>query len=400
MKITGQLPYCSMPVAHDTYSGCVARCAYCFSQNLSGAKGERAQGSITPLAPGSFPGADKIPFAVHLGSMHGTLPPVENKTGQTEAFLRQELPRRIVVMSTHQDIAEFPGVLDAIRVKPGSFMLQASTCSDDDDITHAIERGTVPLLRQKLAGLLAVADMGATVVVRMQPFVRAWWKDIPAAIEAFAAHGVRGVIVEHLKIGSGLFNWEGLREACEVAGTPLDELVSAREGFDKTAPLTRKIQNYLRVAKACHERDIACFAADNVLRGLSDTPHCCGVEMMSDYADGKAWTGDLTAVAWRDKTVKAAPDHWDVADDKTERSFIGASGLSQRTQTDVALRRMTISDYMTAYLDDDEKVAALLPFAKKVAPGVWEQTEEWRNLCLATRRPDLVRKLDGVPQEA
>lgn len=392
-RLTGQFGYCSAPLAHDTYTGCAARCTYCFSQNRADTKGVAARGRIDGIEETHVPGGEENKFAVHLGSLQGTLPAVENKKRQTETFLRKTLPTRPVMLSTHQDIRQFPGVLAAGAEYAGRFQLQQSCISDQDDLIAVIEDGSVPSWGDRLGSMKAAADEGITVVCRLQPFVRSWWKDLGKAIDDIAATGAGGVIVEHLKIGAGATKWDRFEAACRKVGTPLEKILDTREGADRTTSIKSKIRTYRFISERAHANGIACFAADNAIRGLGDSAHCCGAGLMPEYREEHVWGGHVTALAWESQTIQDAPEKWAIASDDAERRMMGAASIAQDTIGRQLLRRLTVREFMAKLLRDDRKISQWIPFARRIREGVWKQSDEWWEFCQKTRRPELVEEI-------
>jgi DNA repair photolyase len=287
MRLSGQLPYCSAPLVHDTYSGCDGECLYCFSKNRTGTKGVLAREEVKPARGNkldNMPRAalDAMGLAVHVGSLHGTLPEAENQHYSTQRFLEDWLPHRPVILSTKKNVGRFDGVVRAAAKHAGRFLLQVSICSDSSTLLGELEGLGVPGFEERLEGLQHAAASGLTTVVRLQPFVGAWWTGLAPALRRMQASGVRGVVVEHLKTGAGSTRWRELIEFMDRRWRVSDKVLVKQGGQDRSAPLQLRISNYLTVAEACHEAGMHCFAADNDIRALGDSPHCCGQELMEE----------------------------------------------------------------------------------------------------------------------
>jgi len=394
MRITGQFPFCSAPLSVDTYVGCQGRCVYCFSQNRADVKGYKArQGPVAketrsiehpPEVVMTSPLRD---LAAHLGGLTDPLPDVEIESHRTAKFIEHVLPTRAIMMSTKNDIRKFPRVIEAIKKRPEAFLYQASIETDDPKVFKVIGGEAQASIDERLGGIEKMSSLGVACVVRMQPFVRKWWGGLHTFLRRVADAGAKGVIVEHLKFGAGSTRWNRLAEALEKLSMSLDELGPSKREGDRSLSVMEKIENYGEVAESAHRVGIACFAADNVIRGLGDSPYCCGQELMRGFQDGWVHKDNLTAQAWRREIIDA---HLPVFRE-TPGGILAGSGLAQSTAALVRLKRMTAEDVLLEWAKDDCRMSGMFPFARKVAPGVWRQSEEWLAYCKKIRRPEFVR---------
>jgi len=390
MRVTGQFPFCSGPMSVDSYRGCQGTCVYCFAQNRQDAKGLVSRGKPMPVeGPGIFHPSGRLnasswgKLAVHLGGIADALPKEENKVGRTATFIEKVLPGRAVILSTKGDVREFPAVLRAMQIRPGAFLYQVSVETDSEKIRYRLEGDRQATIAQRLGAIEAVAKLGIPTVIRMQPFVRGWWKGLSAFVQRVADAGARGVIVEHLKFGAGVTNWDRLKAACDELGTPLEYLGRGKTEGDKSLPIKEKVANYLEVASIAHAKGLACFSGDNALRPLGDSPYCCGQELMADFDESWVFAGNLTAQAWRGRRIMAAA----CGNDDVPGNALTSCGLSQDTAGCLQMNHMMLPELMVEWARSDFRMQGILPYAVKIEPGVWEQTEEWLKFCQGIRRP-------------
>jgi len=400
MRITGQFPFCSAPLSEDTYTGCQGRCVYCFSQNRAGSKGGAAKsGPVAKKSRGIEHPVKALlqsplgNLAVHLGGLTDPLPDVEVSVHRTAEFIERVLPERAIVMSTKNDIRKFPRVMEAIMQRPGAFLYQTSIETDNAKTFTVIGGEAQASIAERLGAIEEMSSRGVACVVRMQPFVRDWWVGLSSFMQRIASSGARGIIIEHLKFGAGVTRWGRLEKACEKLGMSLDDLGSSRREGDRSLPVLEKIANYSEVSKLAHGVGLACFAGDNVIRGLGDSPYCCGQELMPDFQLEWVSSNNLTAQAWRGRKIDAGavPNM-----DKTSGKALANTGLAQDSKRRDQIRRMTIREVLGAWALNDYRMSGMFPYAKKIKPGVWQQSEEWMSFCNKIRKPKKEGDRDGL----
>lgn len=390
MRVTGQFPFCSGPMSVDSYRGCQGTCVYCFAQNRQDAKGLASRGKPEPVeGPGIFHPNGRLnasswgKLAAHLGGLADALPKEEAKAGRTATFIEKVLPGRAVILSTKGDARDFPAVLGAMQIRPEAFLFQVSIETDSEDIRFRLEGNLQATIAQRLESIAAVSKLGIPTVIRMQPYVRGWWRGLHSFIQRVADSGARGVIVEHLKFGAGVTNWDRLRAACDELGTPLDFLGRGKTEGDKSLPIKEKVANYVEVAAIAHAKGLACFSGDNALRPLGDSPYCCGQELMSGFREEWVFAGNLTAQAWRGRRITAAA----CGNDDVPGNALTSCGLTQDSSRRLQMNHMMLPELMSEWARSDARMQGILPYAKKIEVGVWEQAEEWMKFCQGIRRP-------------
>jgi hypothetical protein len=232
-------------------------------------------------------------------------------------------------------------------------------------------------------GLLELSERGIPTIVRMQPFVKNWWRSMGTFFDLLCGAGCLGVVVEHLKKGKG--QWTRLEEACNSLGTPLALLCSQKEGSDSILPIMDRIKNYKTVSTLAHNAGLVCFAADNALRPLGDSPYCCGQELILDF-DPMLVQENFTSIGWKNRKVDYNfPFPYAVLPCKESTRI----ELRQDSKGVLQLAKMSWGQVMESWGKAGSNLRMLFPFSKRTLEGR-EQTEEWFSFCLSTRKPEMI----------
>jgi hypothetical protein len=211
--------------------------------------------------------------------------PVESELGITLALLRTLADFNYpTVISTKGDLFLRDEYMEVL--KRGTFILQVSMSSIDDELLGDVDLGTAAPSR-RLHALNQLRAEGIPTACRIQPLLPGRETDAFHVIDACVAAGVKHVAVEHLKLPLEK-SWRGTSRLSQVLGLNLEDYYRSRRakriGREWILPLDQRLERMISLRTYAHEKGLTFGAADNDLLLLSDGQCCCsGIDLIDDF---------------------------------------------------------------------------------------------------------------------
>jgi len=268
-KTGSQSVLCSMPFRYDTYRGCTHGCLYCFATKAN-KKFKTKEEYYTNIEDGDVKSLEAFlkkpklePYMentpIHWGGMSDGFQPIEKDRRLSYQslllFAKYQYP---VVISTKgiPIIAsdEYIQVLKECKV-----VVQISMMNKD---TEKWDRGTVGY-KERLAGIKKLMDNGIPVVIRNQPYMVHFHKEVLEMIGEMK--GVEGFITE------------GYKDKHKFTKG------AVRIGGEYMYPLKTLFLKLREIKEECDRNNIRFFAGENRLRWLGEDVNCCGVAHIKGF---------------------------------------------------------------------------------------------------------------------
>ena len=267
-----QMLMCDLPIRFDTYKGCAHGCKYCFAQaryNIDEVFKKETVGSLRNFINHKRNNKEiswcdwDIPL--HWGGLSDPFQPIDKKMRISyeclKVFAETQYP---VVISTKGRLIADPEYLDLIsRCK---VIVQISAlCSEYDKI----EAGAPPF-EERLEIMKKITKVGKKLIVRGQPYVTDYKKQILGNLSRFADAGAHGIVFEGIKIKT------------------------ARKGFIKNGqdliyPKGILRKHFEQLREEAHRVGLKFYSGENRLRNMGDSLTCCGIDAGDpDFIPNKA----------------------------------------------------------------------------------------------------------------
>jgi hypothetical protein len=249
-------------VRFDTYEGCSHNCTYCFVKRKSAlnVKPGESVAALKRWIKGDRPLGLKwcdwnIPL--HWGGMSDPFQPAELTQRRSldclKVFAETQYP--FIVSTKSKIVAQEPYFS---LIKMCDCIVQFSAVCEKFDNW---ERGASPFL-ERIEAARKIAEY-KRVMIRIQPYHPAVFRDVLAVIPKYAQAGIYGVVVE------------GMKYTAPPKGYSL-----CRVGNDFCFPLSILKPQYEVIKATCHEHGLKFFSGENRLRAMGDGLCCCGAEGM------------------------------------------------------------------------------------------------------------------------
>lgn len=310
-RLNGQFPFCSMPFALDTYSGCTHLCKYCFSytnylincstknnkkdffsmaktiniKNLETAFGEETSKENKQIK--IYRGLLSKRMPIHWGGISDPFSEYELLNDEKvsleclKLFNKHQYP---VVSSTKSKwLHKAPEYLKEIQENK-NFIFQVSLISFNEKMKE-IEPGTTVEDRLELLRILSKTNR---TVVRCQPFIPELDTDeeIEYFIKTISEIGVKAITMEFLKLSS--FQTKEVKQAykefSDALGFDLQKFYrwnGQKAGTDIELKYKYKLPRLIKFRDLCHKYGMEFYSAENAMREYGDGATCCGVP--NDY---------------------------------------------------------------------------------------------------------------------
>lgn len=271
-KCGSQIILCDLPIRYDTYKGCSHACQYCFVnrkvdiRDIGLGEGVKALESFINGNRNAETNWCDWNIPLHWGGMSDPFQPAEKHYKRSlealKVFAQTKYP--FVVSTKNKLIAESP-YIDLL--KECECVVQFSAACQDYD---QWERGA-STFAERLEAAKKISALGKRVIIRVQPYLPKYLKQICDSLELFKNAGVYGVVVEAMKYQS------------KMPGT-------VKVNGDFCIPAKVLKQHYELLKSKCHQLGMVFYCGENRLRGMSDHLCCCGV-------DGLGWRTNTANVA-------------------------------------------------------------------------------------------------------
>ena len=317
---------CDVPIRFDTYKGCTHACKYCFvkkNNDITKIKNGEGVESLKNFINGKrnleTNWADwDIPL--HWGGMSDPFQPVEKARRRSleclKVFAETQYP---FLVSTKGRLVADDEYLDLLS-KCNCAVQISMLCSGYDKI----EPGC-PTFEERLVMLEKVSKRVKRTIVRMQPYLHEFYKDIKANIPRIADAGAYGIVVEGMKFFGK-----------KVKGT-------VRVGGDFCYPVEVLRADFEGLKNEAHKHGLKFFVGENRLRSMGDDLCCCGVGDMF-----KVNTFNLNHLLNGDKTEPTAGQ----MKQGTAECF---SSLKQETAFRKYIQKQNFAEYMVKFYEENKK---------------------------------------------
>jgi DNA repair photolyase len=272
-----QVILCDVPIRFDTYIGCSHGCAYCFTQkkydNTIIKKGETVK-ALKHFVSGCRTILTKwcdFDIPIHWGGMSDPFQPIEKEMKKSLECLEYLSDTKYpFIFSTKGILVTQPDYLE---------LLKNSNCVGQVSITQnnfidKYEKGA-PNFNSRIEMIEKLAPVVKRLIVRIQPYLPYFLKDVLEYLDIYQKCGVYGVTVEGLKNSTNK--------------NPTTEKVAG----DYCIPKDILYNDFVRIKEKCHELEIKFFAGENRLRNMGDSLCCCGCEGLNGF---KVHKGNLNHI--------------------------------------------------------------------------------------------------------
>jgi DNA repair photolyase len=260
---------------------------------------------------------------LHIGGLSDPFQPIEKEKRVTykclEVLAKYKYP---FVISTKATLAATKEYLEVLR--GCDFVYQVSMlCSEFDKF----EEGA-PSYEERLKSLIPISKIAKRVVIRLQPYLVDYHKQILENIKRLKDHGVYGVVVEGVKMQKKM---PGL----------------IKIGADFCYPKKLLKHKFLEIKKECRKHGLAFFCGENRLRGMGDSLCCCGTEGLDGYRHN---TANLNHYLYERENYKFTEQM------ETRGTAMAFRSIAQRTVAARALSQSSYADIMQLCTRDRDKL--------------------------------------------
>lgn len=309
--VTSQFPTCPCPFHLDTWRGCVYGCLYCFARDIisfhrrntglpfSYLEANNPRELVKWIRKAMFRttcgylDASQVAFReripLKIGALADPFPPNERKVLSTWRTLE-------VLHSIDYPVelqTKNPGLMVQItkdqkaKLEGRNLIIAVTLITLKEQFLKVIEP-RAPTAKARLEGIRGLVDLGAKVLVKMQPiFYPEVIDEAPEFAGAFKDAGAFGVTVESFKLRTSLARAEKDRQLAlfqKALGRDVLEGYIPNHGTGDTELVTDLKNEYVRmVGSEVRKTGMKFWAADNCDYTLSDSCECCGTELLRDY---------------------------------------------------------------------------------------------------------------------
>ncbi len=251
--------HCEVPIRFDTYMGCSHDCQYCYvhgKYKLNDIKRDQGVKALKAFCEGKrciLTNWCDWDIPLHWGGSSDGFQPIEAEKRYSYECLKYLADRKYpMIISTKGRILATSEYLELL--KAGNNLVQVSMlCSEYDKF----EKGAPPY-EERLVMLRKFVQNSKRVIVRMQPFMYEYKKQILAEVKRMAATGIYAI------------NMEMMRSKKKLS----KRMVTFGSIYSYTERDERQITMLLR--EECHKNGIKFFNSD-FSKALSDDDQvCCG----------------------------------------------------------------------------------------------------------------------------
>lgn len=260
-----QCTLCDLPISFDTYKGCTHACSYCFvkrKKDISEVDFGESADSLLNFIKGKRDQKTKwcdwqIP--IHWGGMSDPFQPAEAIHRRSLECLKVlEKTQYPFLVSTKGRLAveePYLGLLSRCNC-----VVQVSLVCPSFD---KFEPGCPPYA-ERLEMIRKLSKNVKRVIVRIQPYMLQYFKEVNQSIKDVAEAGAYGVIVEGMKF------IKKQRNTVKVGGDWCYRYEDIKAHFDS-------------LKKTAHNCGIKIYAGENRLRRFGDSLTCCGVDGLEGF---------------------------------------------------------------------------------------------------------------------
>lgn len=308
--ISSSFDICPIPLRYDTYMGCTFNCAYCFAEPIinhirtlnnkidfdiiEASDPEYFDKWLTSTIASNkkYTAANRIAIQnkmpIKIGVLSDPFPYIEEHEKITYAILKSldkfDYP---IQLSTKN-----PALLskEYADFKNPNWVLAVSLCSINSKDISKIEPGA-PSLQSRIEGIKSLTKQGASVFLRLQPFI------YPYALSFYKEYvdmakdiGCKGIIVESLKMNTGLSQKykDKIRSLNEIVGYDIIDWYKANaqiKSMDYVLKLEDKLSYINLIRTYADQVGIKILVGENEKECKCQSCHneCCGTYLLKQH---------------------------------------------------------------------------------------------------------------------
>lgn len=295
LSSTTQFPICANPLRVDLYNRCPFGCTYCFAGNtgkeiLVNASVGRVTRDIENVFKNkrvtsgqrarNFATMARMGWPAHIGGMSDPMPPIELRKRifyrTLLEFSKYDYP---CIVSTKSNVPlRDKSYIDLFTDMKDRLIFQMSLITVDN---YKFLEGNCIHPKQRLKTLEAICSRDVNCVVRVQPFMPQLIDEQKHLFKFYADIGVKGVIVEGLKIKRMLPSNKVKLALIRTFGIEIDNELTAQRYSKSIYPTETKVKYHRVLRDIAHNHGLQYYVADNNLRFMGDSPNCCGTDLIN-----------------------------------------------------------------------------------------------------------------------
>jgi DNA repair photolyase len=264
-KCGSQVILCDLPIRFDTYQGCSHGCKYCFSNRKIDIKNIKVfekkdslinfinhkRNSETAWCDWDIP--------LHWGGMSDPFQPIEKEYRNSFECLK------VLAETKYPFVVSTKGILlmedDYFNLfKNANGVLQVSLCCEKYDELEPF----APKFKERLKLVEKISKINKRVVIRIQPYIINFHKQILNSLNLFQKAGAYGVIVEGIKLFKKVDGFVKL-------------------GGDYVYPLEVLKPRFIELKDVAHSLGLKFYSGENRLRYMGDSLTCCGIDGLEGF---------------------------------------------------------------------------------------------------------------------
>lgn len=260
-----QVTLCDVPIRIDTYKGCSHHCKYCFvyrKYDISNiGLGESVQSVVNFIQGKRTKETNWCDWNIplHWGGCSDPFQPCE------------KIHKRSLAVLEALAKTKYPFIVSTKAVLPlsepyFSLFKQCNCvfqCSMVCPSLAKVEQGA-PDFEARLNMMREMSKIVPRTIVRCQPYVVEFHKEIMAQIPRIAEAGVYGIVFEAIKMQK------------KIAGM-------VKNGADYVYPIDALKRKFKELKEECHKYGLVFLSGENRLRGMGDSLTCCGCEGLEGF---------------------------------------------------------------------------------------------------------------------
>lgn len=288
---------CPVPLKISTYRGCEGNCLYCSMNNSQSARW-RVRSEIAPheIAPSPIRYIEKMFYSsgdsmektlieqrypAQLGHSSDPLQPAEKKYHITykclEILKSHDYPTIITT--------KFPTLLTELkylRIIDGlPLVVQCSMSTENQALLSTLEPNA-PSMRRRIAALKTLSDFGATIQLRLWPFIPDLCGNLEVLLSAAYDAGVRTVQANFLKMFNAGRDASRFRSALGYDYAKESCLGYEQRHNFKIPNLITQRQEIMQLETLCQEIGLEVLTCDD-LTGSRNWRACCGIDGLPGF---------------------------------------------------------------------------------------------------------------------
>lgn len=265
-----QIILCDVPIRFDTYKGCSHGCKYCFvyrKYNISKIKKFEGKEALLSFIKGNRSQETSWcdwPIPLHWGGVSDPFQHIERKVKNSLECLKVFAETKYPFIVSTKSILPQEEPYYSLFKKCNCVFQVSLVCKT---LQEKFEINT-PTFDERLKFIKKMSKAVKRLVVRCQPYIIDYHKEIRENIKKYAQAGVYGVIFEAIKFQKSNKN-----------------LVQI--GADFCYPNEILKNKFLDLKEECHKYGLKFLSGENRFRNMGDSLSCCGFEGLEGFEGNK-----------------------------------------------------------------------------------------------------------------